>query len=160
MIFVTVGSMLPFNRLVRNMDSWAEANPTEEVFAQIGKGAYEPKHMSWARMLPRQEFVKRVLNCSFVVAHAGIGSVFAAAEHRKPIVLLPRFASAKEHTTDHQIHTANWLRGRPGVFIAITDAELSERISEARLASRAGVDFPPWAPAPFLEKIRQVIVKP
>ena len=35
-IFATVGTQLPFDRLIRGLDSWAECNPEVEVFAQIG----------------------------------------------------------------------------------------------------------------------------
>ena len=38
MIFVTVGSMMPFNRLIDTMDRWAAARPDVEMFAQIGGG--------------------------------------------------------------------------------------------------------------------------
>ena len=47
MIFVTIGSMFPFDRLIRVMDGWAAANPGVETLAQIGDGAYEPAHMRW-----------------------------------------------------------------------------------------------------------------
>jgi len=38
-ILVTVGSMLPFDRLIEAMDKWAADHPGHSLFAQIGKGA-------------------------------------------------------------------------------------------------------------------------
>ena len=44
MIFVSVGSMLPFERLVQAMDAWAGAHPDTKVVIQYGNGAYKPAH--------------------------------------------------------------------------------------------------------------------
>jgi hypothetical protein len=35
-IFVTIGSMFPFDRMIRVMDEWASKNANQDVFAQIG----------------------------------------------------------------------------------------------------------------------------
>ena len=40
MIFVTVGSQLPFDRLVRAVDDWAAGNGGAAAFAQIGASSY------------------------------------------------------------------------------------------------------------------------
>ena len=45
MIFVTIGSMFPFDRMIRVMDDWAARNASQETFAQIGTGSYEPTHI-------------------------------------------------------------------------------------------------------------------
>ena len=103
MIFVTVGSMMPFDRLIRGMDEWASENTGVDVFAQIGGGSYEPNHMRWTRMLSPGEFQEAVQKASVLVAHAGMGSFFIAMGSRKPVVLMPRFAAKREHTTDHQL---------------------------------------------------------
>src|SRR3954453_23339807 len=86
MIFVTVGSMMAFDRLILSMDKWALAHTDRDVLAQIGGGTYRPNHMRWTRMLPPSEFHETVRSAAVIVAHAGMGSYFAAAEMRKPIV--------------------------------------------------------------------------
>ena len=60
MIFVTIGSMFPFDRLIQVMDAWALANPGQDVLAQIGNGTYEPKHMKFVRRLSQTEFGQTV----------------------------------------------------------------------------------------------------
>ena len=157
MIFVTVGSMLPFNRLITCMDKWAKDNDVTDVFAQIGDGSYVPRHMEWTRMIGRQDFLTHVRDASLIVAHAGMGSILTAAEFRKPIVLLPRFAAAREHTTDHQVHTAKWLSGRPGIYVAMTDAELIDRIGEALHSPIGQSSLTRSAPESFLDRIRQFL---
>ena len=61
MIFVTIGSMFPFDRLIRAMDAWAaERAPETELLAQIGAGAYEPRNMPWVRRLDQADFARTV----------------------------------------------------------------------------------------------------
>ncbi|CAN5650684.1 N/A [soil metagenome] len=168
MIFVTIGSMFPFDRLIRVMDAWAHENaapvnaaPGAEppaILAQIGNGAYEPAHMPWTRRLDQAAFAETVRAARLVVAHAGMGSVITAGQLGRPIVLLPRRREWGEHTTDHQIATADWLRGKPGVFVADEDADLGPRIAEALAAGRGQPVLPAHAPAAFIARIRQCLL--
>jgi UDP-N-acetylglucosamine transferase subunit ALG13 len=156
-IFVTVGSMLPFDRLVRVMDEWAEHHPGEKIFAQIGGGPYEPRHMPFARMISPSEFRANVQMSDFVVAHAGMGSVIMAAEAGKPIILFPRRAALGEHTTDHQLHTAKWLKGRPGIEIAMDEQQLDALIAKAQ-SSGADIEvLSTMAPDDFVDRIRAAL---
>ncbi|MEO7381150.1 MAG: glycosyltransferase, partial [Paracoccaceae bacterium] len=106
------------------MDDWAAQTQRSDVLAQIGDGAYEPRHMQFIRRLSQAEFATTVERAELTVAHAGMGTVITAGRMGRPLVLLPRIQDRGEHTTDHQIATANWLRDRPGIYIADTDADL------------------------------------
>ena len=80
MIFVTIGSMFPFDRLIRAMDAWAAAQPQPAaLLAQIGDGGFEPGHMRWVRSLPRDAYARAVAEADLVVAHAGIADSRAEA---------------------------------------------------------------------------------
>jgi UDP-N-acetylglucosamine transferase subunit ALG13 len=159
MIFVTVGSMMAFDRLILSMDKWALAHTDSDVLAQIGGGDYRPSHMRWTRMLPPSKFQEAVRDAVIMVAHAGMGSYFVAAEMRKPIVMLPRLAANREHTTDHQVHTIKWLRDKPGVYAAMSDDELAPAIAKAMTGrSAASAEFTRFAPEPFLARVRQFLV--
>jgi UDP-N-acetylglucosamine transferase subunit ALG13 len=159
MIFVTVGSMMAFDRLILSMDKWALAHADSDVLAQIGGGTYRPSHMRWTRMLSPSKFQEAVRNAVIMVAHAGMGSYFVAAEMRKPIVMLPRLAVNREHTTDHQVHTIKWLRERPGVYAAMSDDELESAIAKAMTGgSVTSAEFASFAPEPFLTRVRQFVV--
>jgi UDP-N-acetylglucosamine transferase subunit ALG13 len=159
MIFVTVGSMFPFERLIRTMDDWAAQHPEQEVFAQIGGGKYEPKHMRWKRIIAPDDYKKVARSSRVIVAHAGTGSVFTASEFRKPIVLLPRRAAKKEHTTDHQLDTAKWLEAKQGIFIAWSEKDLALAIDRAdQVANNLESLIPTSAPQPFLDRIRGFLV--
>ena len=154
MIFVTVGSVFPFDRLIRTMDVWAEKTGRGgDCLAQIGKGNYEPSHMEWHRTLPHDRFSASMQQASVVVAHAGMGSVITAMSYACPIVLLPRRFDSGEHTTDHQMATANWLEDKPGVFIAWNETDLPDMIATAEAWTGDGQTLQPYAPSAFTDRI-------
>jgi UDP-N-acetylglucosamine transferase subunit ALG13 len=128
-IFLTVGTQLPFDRLVRAVDQWAGGTGVPAVFAQIGDGLYRPAHMEWTQYLPVEEFRRRVAAAGLVVSHAGMGNVLAALEAQKPLIVMPRRAALGEIRNDHQLATAKWLRQQPGVAVAEDEAELAARLS-------------------------------
>jgi UDP-N-acetylglucosamine transferase subunit ALG13 len=159
-IFVTIGSMFPFDRLVRSMDDWSAAAGEGEVLAQIGTGSFVPDHMRHVRSLSQADFAATVAGAEVIVAHAGMGTVITAGRFGRPLVLLPRRKEWGEHTTDHQIATANWLRGKPGIFVADSDADLAPAIAEARRVAAGGGGMErlaPFADAAFTSRLRQAL---
>lgn len=158
MIFVTVGSLLPFDRLIKAMDAIAAAHPEQAFFAQIGDGAYEPVNMPSARLISRSDFKAKIGQASVLVAHAGMGSVITAMENGLPVVLLPRRHELGEHNTDHQMATARWLSGRPGVRVCMREDELEAAVFAAIAGREAGELMPRSAPEPFLGAIRSYIL--
>jgi UDP-N-acetylglucosamine transferase subunit ALG13 len=105
-------------------------------------------------------FSDAVRNAAVVVAHAGMGSYFEAAEMGKPLVLLPRRASNREHTTDHKLHTARWLGSKPRVYVARTEDELAGAVERALTEGGTAMgEFERFAPQPFLSRVRQFLVK-
>jgi UDP-N-acetylglucosamine transferase subunit ALG13 len=135
-IFVTVGSQMPFDRLIRAVDEWAAQNATPDgVLAQIGRAEYLPRSMSAVESMPPAHFRELVQNCTVMVAHAGMGSILTALEFGKPIVVLPRRGNLRETRNDHQVATAQWLASRPGVFVAMEEGRLPVAIGAALDAS-------------------------
>lgn len=154
MILVTIGSMFPFDRLIRAMDDWAEGRGGE-FLAQIGDGAYEPRNMPWVRKMPRPEFIATIARADLVVGHAGMGTVITAGEHGRAIVIMPRRASLGEHTNDHQVDTAGWLGGRRGIFVAEDEHALPPALDRARASAGGAVEtIGARAPEDFLARIR------
>ena len=149
--------MFPFDRLIQVMDGWAMANPDQGVLAQIGDGAYEPKHMKFVRRLSQTEFGHTVARAALIVSHAGMGTVITAGRAGRPMVLLPRLQGWGEHTTDHQIATANWLGGKPGIHVAQTDADLPAAIVAALAEQDSGTRFAPMADPAFTDRLRAAI---
>ncbi|WP_296708800.1 glycosyltransferase [Rhodoblastus sp.] len=135
MIFLTVGTQLPFDRLIKLVDDLVP-ELDEEVVGQIGFGKYQPKNMHWTSSLTAVEFDKRAAEASVIVSHAGIGSVLTAKRFRKPIVVFPRAATLGEHRNDHQLATASLLFGRPGIYIANNAASLGTALRQAHTLRR------------------------
>lgn len=158
MIFVTIGSIFPFDRLIRAMDAWAAGEGQgEDVLAQIGAGSYEPAHMRWVRRLDRGDYARAMADARLIVAHAGVGSVVTAGELGKPIVVMPRRAALGEHTSDHQVETVSWLRGKPGLVIADGEADLPGCIAAAAAAAHAGTRLSTTADPALIDRLRQFI---
>lgn len=157
-VFVSVGSMMPFDRLCRAMDEWAAANPDTAVAIQIGKGAFEPRHARWVRKLALPEYQARVAACDLFVAHCGMGSIISAIEAGKPILMLPRLESLGEHNTDHQLATAKHVGIRPGLHVAADADDLKARASA--LLAQSGARPAPisrFAEAALTSRIRAFI---
>jgi len=122
-ILLTVGTQLPFDRLVRLVD---EIAPTldQPVYAQIGRAIYLPRNMAYERAIDPVSFEALMAKTTLVVAHAGIGTVMTAQRHGKPLIVFPRLANLGEHRNDHQRATANALAGRKGIYVAHSPTEL------------------------------------
>lgn len=135
-IFATVGTQLPFDRLIRELDVWAQSNPRIEVFAQTGLSDYEPAHMPWARMISEKSFREYLDGCDAVVAHAGMGTIISAAEKGKRVIVMPRRAEFGEHRNDHQLATANRLGHLRGLTVVHDGQELATALGQVQ--SRPG----------------------
>jgi UDP-N-acetylglucosamine transferase subunit ALG13 len=144
MIFVTVGTQLPFDRLIRCVDDWAATHPGVGFFAQIGPSLYRPCHMQWARSIDSQECRRRTAEADVIVAHAGMGSIITALECGKPIIIMPRRADLGEHRNDHQMATARHLAAQRRVSIAYDEMELFDELDDLENL-RAGAVIPPSA---------------
>lgn len=128
MILVTVGTQMPFDRLVRTIDEWAGSNRQVEAFAQIGQSSYRPKRLPWVHDLKPTDFQNRIESASVVVAHAGMGTILKAWELGKPILVMPRRADLGEHRNDHQVATARRFHAQGRIAVAFDEAELRRQL--------------------------------
>lgn len=128
MILVTTGTQLPFPRLVAAMDRLAPGLG-ERVVAQVGPDLAAYANLETHARLDPETFEALFREARLVVAHAGIGTVLAACRHGKPLVLMPRRHSLGEHRNDHQMATAEALRGRAGLYLAREENELAELLT-------------------------------
>ncbi len=140
MIFLTIGTQLPFDRLVQSVDAIV-GDIDESILAQIGETPYVPQNMKAQESLLPREFDEAVGECRLLVSHAGIGSVLTAQRLAKPIIIFPRQASFGEHRNDHQLATCKKLEGRPGIYVARTADDLRQLITRQVLKGpNTGVD--------------------
>jgi len=130
MIFVTVGTDLPFNRLVRVVDQWARAGGRDDVFAQIGETDWQPTHIASSKFLQPPEFARRFAEADVVVAHAGMGTILSALQWEKPILVMPRRASLGEQRNEHQLATAQHLSKLGKINVAMDEVELRTMLDD------------------------------
>lgn len=128
MIFVTVGTDQPFDRMVRVIDCWAFERNRNDVFAQIGKHAWEPNHIRFSHLLQPSEFIDYFKSSSLVISHAGMGTILSALHYGKPILVVPKRASLGEHRNEHQLATARRMMELGNVNVALDEIELRERL--------------------------------
>lgn len=155
MILVTVGTQLPFDRLVHTVDHWAAAAGRTDVLAQIGAGR-APSRLRWVRSLAPDVFREQLEKASLVVAHAGVGVTLSALRAARPVILLPRRAELGEHRSEHQVATARRLAAWPGVRVCDDVEALLSALDAPPAPPPAGV-LSDAAPAPMLEAVRAFV---
>ena len=127
MIFVTVGAQMPFDRMINAVDNWADN--TTRVIAQIGDSKLQPQHIEAHRFLTPTEFSGLIRDAEVVVSHAGMGTILSVMTAGRPLILFPRRGSLRETRNDHQVDTAKWFVGKPGITVAFEERELHEALS-------------------------------
>jgi UDP-N-acetylglucosamine transferase subunit ALG13 len=129
-IFVTVGSQMPFDRLIAAVDTWAAATGRDDVIAQIGDSELQPSALeSFERTLPA-EFERLCAEAELIIAHAGMGSILTALKHGTPVLVMPRRGALRETRNDHQVATAIALAAAGRVLVAMDEDELVTRLHD------------------------------
>lgn len=160
-IFLTVGTELPFDRLVHTVDEWAfERNCAHLVDAQIGERAQPPKHIRWTSMLDGDDYSSFFDTTDLIVAHAGMGTIIGALEAARPLIVMPRSACLGEHRNDHQFATVARLEELGLVTVANNQRELTHLLDRAADGYEAVRPNPPigrYADTELLTAIRSAI---
>jgi beta-1,4-N-acetylglucosaminyltransferase len=131
MIFLTVGTQFPFDRLVEAIDGLVGKNGFgEEVFAQIGQTSYEPRSFEYEQSLKKSEFDRLIKKASGIISHAGVGTIAMALEHNKPLLVMPRLAKHREVVNDHQSAIARKFEQLGHILVAHEVEELPEKIEQ------------------------------
>ncbi|HUW19280.1 MAG TPA: glycosyltransferase [Sedimentisphaerales bacterium] len=133
MIFLTVGTSFPFDRLVKAVDTAITDGFVEgNVFAQIGAGGYRPKHMEYVERLGNRAFDTYFQGASAVISHAGVGSIAMALEFEKPLLVMPRQKIYREVVNDHQLAIAKKYELLKYVLVAYEVEQLPEKLEQLR----------------------------
>lgn len=165
MIFLTVGTQLPFDRLVETMDVWSTAHSSEiALFGQIadpGVKGYFPKNFEWKSFVEPQEFKERFENAELIISHAGMGSIITALTLGKPIIILPRLASLGEHRNEHQLATAEKFQSRAGVHVVKDEKKLAKTVDQILQdpANTSRGNANPFASEQLINSLRDFILK-
>ena len=125
MIFVTIGTQLPFDRLIKIIDELAP-QLNEEVIAQVYQCGFTPQNIKTVDFLAPDEFNTLFDKARLIISHAGMGTILSALQKDKPIIVFPRIAALGEHRNEHQLATARKFKEMGTVNVAMSEEELRE----------------------------------
>jgi UDP-N-acetylglucosamine transferase subunit ALG13 len=156
MIFATVGTDQPFDRMMKVIDEWARAHQRNDVFAQIGEGGWRPAHVPWVELLDPVAYKEKFASARLIVGHAGMGTILSALNQGKPILVMPKRASLGEHRNEHQLATARHLQAMGHISVAFDETELRQRLDDLDFLS-ARPRIGPYASDPLIRGLRSFI---
>lgn len=126
MIFVTVGTTLPFDELVRAVDEGVASGAIgDRVICQVGNGSYVPAHCEYFTF--RQGIDDLVAEADVVVGHGGTGTVLGL------MAAGARFVAVVNRTAadNHQHEFLEYLGERYGILWTAEPAEVPALIGRA-----------------------------
>lgn len=129
MIFLTVGTLYPFDRLVEVVDQVVEKGYlSDNIFAQIGNSVNKPRNFQYVVSLELDAYERCFSEASAIISHAGMGTITMALRHQKPLLVMPREKKYGEIINDHQIHTAEAFAKKGHVQVARNPADFEAKI--------------------------------
>ncbi len=160
MIFATVGTQLPFPRLIDTLNGLAK-DIDEKIVAQVGTTETDTSASSWRNLdlrptLTPDEFGTLFQNARVIVAHAGIGTILSAKRWGKPLIILPRRHALGEHRNDHQLATAQQVQSLTGIHVAWEASDLAALLAQPDLACATQDQSP--SHAALIGKLRDFIL--
>lgn len=155
MIFLTVGTQFPFDRLVRAVDDIVgEGLITETVVGQIGENSCSPGNFEAVATMEKADFDMHIEKASAIIGHAGMGTITMALNNNKPLLAMPRLRKYGEVVNDHQVGIAEKFSDLGYILSADGVEDLPDGIRRLR-------DFVPKkripAPDAVVDRIRRLL---
>ena len=133
MIFLTVGTQFPFDRLVKAVDQAASINGFDEkIVAQVGDSSYCPKNFEAARSVEKAVFDQHFAEADSIISHAGMGTITMALDHRKPLLVMPRMKKYGEVVNDHQLAIARKFEQLGYLLVAYSAKDVSVKMKQLK----------------------------
>ena len=156
LILVTVGTQIPFDRLVLAVETWRSDNLDVEIVAQVGKNGHLISGAECSETYSKEELDALVRRADLVVSHAGMGSIITARTLNVPILVMPRRYELGEHRNDHQMATAKAMQELCGVHVAWNESELLGTLDRKLELQGPGASSP-HASKTLIQAVRSVI---
>ena len=133
MIFLTVGTQFPFDRLVKAVDKAAGTNGfDEQIIAQIGESSYYPENFEASPSVEKAVFDRHFNEADSVISHAGMGTITMALEQRKPLLVMPRLKKYGEVVNDHQLAIATKFEQLGYLLVAYNDDDVPDKMKQLK----------------------------
>lgn len=128
MIFVTIGTQLPFDRMIEAVDEIAPLLKGKEIITQALGLKYQPKHLKTLDYISPADFKSYVDNAELIISHAGTGTILSVAQMEKPMIVFPRSGKLKETRNDHQMATCRKMEKISKLQVAYDKEQLRQKI--------------------------------
>lgn len=123
LIFVTVGTQIPFDRLLKNIEKEIkQGNIKDKVIVQAGVTNFKSDKMEIINFLPMDEFKKIIKDAKIIICHGGVGTITDGLRNNKTIIACPRLKKYNEAKNDHQIQIVENF-GNNGYIIPLLNPE-------------------------------------
>ena len=126
MIFITLGTVLPYDELIEKMDVLKETGAIEdEIYAQIGGGAYLPKHIEYLRYVGNMEQVYK--QADIVISTCGAGTLLENVTQGRKIIAIENPAVTGGHAWElvfklEALGCLIWCRDIKDILVCIEEA--------------------------------------
>jgi UDP-N-acetylglucosamine transferase subunit ALG13 len=124
MIFVTAGTQLPFDRLIKTIDEIASQCTDTRFIAQALQSDYKAKNVEVLNFISPADFNNYIDNAKLIISHAGMGTIISALVKQKPIIVMPRLTKYNEHRNEHQLGTSKKMDALGYVDVVYDENEL------------------------------------
>jgi UDP-N-acetylglucosamine transferase subunit ALG13 len=128
---VTVGTLLPFDRLVNAVATLSESDRPARLVAQVGNGGARPQGMEVHENLEFKEMLDLLDRANVVFCHGGTGSLVTALRAGCRIVAMPRRRDMGENHDDHQREIVCALAERGLIVMVENESELQNALERA-----------------------------
>ena len=159
MIFITIGTQEPFDRLVEAMDEVAGLFPEKEFIAQVSNTAYKVQNLKTYDFLDPVQFNKLFNEAELIVSHAGMGTIISALTEKKPIIVVPRLIKFGEHRNEHQLATTKKMEELGYVRVAHDMESLKNEVSHLLNSGELKPlrNLRPYASKELLQSLRELV---
>jgi UDP-N-acetylglucosamine transferase subunit ALG13 len=132
-VFVTVGAILPFDRLIKMVaDLKASGQIPEQVLMQVGAGGYTPDGIESVESLPYDAMQTHLREADIVICHGGSGSLITALRYGCRVVAVPRQFEFGEVYDNHQEEITRAFAARGLIAVAQSPEELGVALKDIR----------------------------
>ena len=158
MIFVTIGTQEPFDRLLKAVDEMVPDFENEEFIVQGSIKTYRPVNFTMVDFMDPMEFKKNFDNAGLIISHAGMGTILSAMIKTKTLLILPRMVKYGEHRNEHQLATAKKFSKLNYINVAKNEDQLKMMLSrENRKKLISSKKIGEYASADLVNSIRNFL---
>ncbi|UJH91739.1 hypothetical protein LZ575_03385 [Antarcticibacterium sp. 1MA-6-2] len=126
MIFVTVGTQEPFDRLIKAIDEVYSEMEDKDLIVQAPLENFEPKNFKTVQFINPSEFSDIFERADLIIGHAGTGTILSALVKQKPLIIMPRICKYGEHRNDHQLSTVQKFGSFENIHVAEDEEALKK----------------------------------